>query len=150
MHNRNGGAIEGAIGPHFAGVEYEDVVASVYSELERLMNNAVDAGSSVDQIILDPGIGFGKTPEQNLELMRGLGFLKGIGRPLLLGISRKSCIGHALGDGAVDRLSGTIAGNMAAIVQGVDMIRVHDVEAAVHAARMMDTVLRQLPCAQLD
>jgi dihydropteroate synthase len=151
MHNRTAAvAIEGSIGPHFAGVEYEDVAASVYSDLERLMDNAVDAGISLNQIILDPGIGFGKTPEQSLELMRRLDFLKGIGQPLLLGISRKSFIGHALGDGAVERLSGTIAGNMAAIVQGVDMIRVHDVEAAVHSARMMDAVFRPLPCAQLD
>lgn len=150
MHNRTAVAVEGSIGAHFAGVKYEDVAASVSSDLECLMNNAVDAGVSLDRIILDPGIGFGKTPGQSVELMRRLDLFKGIGQPLLLGISRKSFIAHALGDGAVERLSGTIAANMAAITQGVDMIRVHDVEPAVCSARIMDAIVRQSSCGQRD
>ncbi|MDP6349605.1 MAG: dihydropteroate synthase, partial [Chloroflexota bacterium] len=75
---------------------------------------------------------------QNVELLGRLEVFNGLGQPLLLGVSRKSVIGHALGDGAADRAAGTIAANLAGIAQGVDILRDHDVALAVQAARVMD------------
>ena len=141
MHNRPAPARQSEIGGHFAEIEYGDVAGSVYDALERLVAGAIAAGISGDKILVDPGIGFGKTPSQNIELMGRLETLNGLGRPLLLGASRKSFIGHAIGDGTADRLPGTIAANMAAIAQGVDIIRVHDVAPAVQAAKVMDSIL---------
>ncbi len=141
MHNRLTPAVLGEIGPHFGEVEYGDVTGAVYAVLERLLDGAISAGIPGENIIVDPGVGFGKTPPQNLELIGRLETLNGLGQPLLLGASRKSFIGHSLGDGQADRLMGTTAANMAAIAQGVDIIRVHDVSQAVQAARVMDSIL---------
>ncbi len=150
-HNRAAAAVQGEIGPHFREVDYGDVVGSVYAVLERLLDGAISARISCENVILDPGIGFGKTPPQNVELMGRLEILNGLGQPLLLGASRKSFIGHTLGDGTADRLMGTTAANMAAIAQGVDIIRVHDVSQAVQAARVMDSILgRARPDAVIE
>ncbi len=94
-------------------------------------------------LIVDPGFGFGKTPEHNLAVLRELARLLELGRPILLGTSRKSTIGHVLGGaGAEDRLEGTLATTAIGIGAGVDIVRVHDVLANVRAARMADAVFR--------
>ena len=140
-HNRAATVRQGEIGEHFGEVDYGDVVGSIYTALEHLLIAATSAGISGEKIILDPGIGFGKTPPQNVELMGRLEIINGLGQPLLVGASRKSFIGYALGDGRADRSAGTTAANMAAIAQGVDIIRVHDVRQAAQAARVMDSIL---------
>ena len=91
---------------------------------------------------MDPGIGFGKTAEQNLELLRNLAALRVIGRPILLGSSRKSTIGKVLDLPADQRLEGTLATTALGVAAGVDIVRVHDVAANLRAARMSDAVVR--------
>jgi dihydropteroate synthase len=141
MHNRPAPPAHNELGGHFEGVEYGDVVAEVHAQLSDLLDAVEAAGIPRERLIADPGIGFGKTPAQNVELLGRLEVFNGLGQPLLLGVSRKSVIGHALGDGAADRAAGTIAANLAGIAQGVDILRVHDVALAVQAARVMDAVL---------
>jgi dihydropteroate synthase len=103
---------------------------------------AIADAAGVSEVILDPGIGFHKTPEQSLEIMARLAELKAFGRPILLGASRKSVIGHVLGGTPADRLEGTLATTVLAVVQGVDFVRVHDVLANARAIRMAFAVLR--------
>ena len=141
MHNRAAAASGGELGGHFEDVEYGDVVAEVHARLSSLLDAALAGGIPRGHLIVDPGIGFGKTPAQNVELLGRLEVFNGLGQPLLLGVSQKSVIGHALGDGAADRQAGTIAANLAGIAQGVDILRVHDVAPAVQAARVMDAIL---------
>jgi len=114
-----------------------DVIARMSAWLERSLEIAARAGVSKDRIVLDPGIGFFKTPQQNLEIMGRLGELRALGCPLLLGASRKSTIGHVL-DGlpVEERLEGTLATTALAVWQGVDLVRVHDVQENVRAARV--------------
>jgi dihydropteroate synthase len=120
---------------------YDDVVDDVKAFLEERLRFAVDAGVSEDRILLDPGIGFGKTVQHNLELLRRLGELTKLGRPLVLGTSRKSFLGRLLADAqgqeqpaaVADRLPGTIASSVIAYERGASVLRVHDV-APVHAA----------------
>jgi dihydropteroate synthase len=99
-------------------------------------------GVSREKIILDPGIGFGKTTEQNLELLNRLDEIRSLGFPVLLGPSRKSFIGYTLDLPPEERLEGTAAAVAIGILRGADIIRVHDVKAIVRAARMTDAVLR--------
>ena len=100
------------------------------------------AGVPRDQLVIDPGIGFGKTAEQNLEILRRLDELKALGLPILLGTSRKSTIGKVLGLPVEDRLEGTAATVALGIAAGADIIRVHDVAPMVRVARMADAVVR--------
>jgi dihydropteroate synthase len=93
--------------------------------------------------VLDPGIGFGKTPEQNLALLHDLASLGVLRRPILLGTSRKSTIGRVLDLPARERLEGTLATTALGVAAGVDIVRVHDVEANVRTARMADAVVRR-------
>jgi dihydropteroate synthase len=93
-------------------------------------------------ILVDPGFGFGKTAKHNLELLRELGGLRRLGRPILLGASRKSTLGVVLDLPADERLEATIATTVLGIVGGADIVRVHDVRPNVRAARMTDAVLR--------
>ena len=95
-----------------------------------------------DKIILDPGIGFGKTYEQNLEVLKRLGELKSLGYPILLGTSRKSVIGNTLNLPPQERVEGTIATTVLGIKDGVDIVRVHDVEKNLRAAKMADAIYR--------
>jgi dihydropteroate synthase len=121
---------------------YRDVVGEVVADLGRAVGLAVAAGCPRDSLIVDPGIGFGKTAEQNLELLSRLSTLRDLGRPLLLGASRKSTIGRVLDLPAEERLEGTLATTALAVAAGVDIVRVHDVLANVRVARMSDAIVR--------
>jgi dihydropteroate synthase len=123
---------------------YDDVVADVASFLEERLAFAVDQGIDEDMICLDPGFGFGKTPDQNLQLLQGLDALVAIGRPVLVGLSRKSTIGRALGDpeartGSVD---GSVGAAVAAFDRGASIFRVHDVRPHVEALALAAAVER--------
>ncbi|MFQ5354344.1 MAG: dihydropteroate synthase, partial [Thermodesulfobacteriota bacterium] len=107
--------------------EYKDLAGEVYGYLEARMEYAVSRGVDRDKIILDPGIGFGKSAEGNVELIRNIPHFKRLGRPLLVGASRKSFIGSLTGGGPGDRLAGSLAVAVAAVLKGADVLRVHDV-----------------------
>jgi dihydropteroate synthase len=121
---------------------YDDVVAEVRDDLEAAVERAVGAGIPRERLIVDPGIGFGKTAGHNLEVLRHLDALRSLGRPILLGTSRKSTIGRVLDLPADERVEGTIATTVLGIAAGVDIVRVHDVRANVRAARMADAIVR--------
>jgi dihydropteroate synthase len=110
--------------------------------LRRRIDRAVRAGVSEDRILIDPGIGFGKRRSDNLAILRNLSALRSIGRPILIGVSRKLFIGGGLELPVSERLEGTLAAQALAIAGGADIIRVHDVRSAVRAARLCDAVLR--------
>jgi len=107
----------------------------------RSLQIAADAGVPADRIILDPGIGFFKTQAQNLEILGQLGALRSLGRPILLGASRKSVIGRVLGLAPEDCLEGTLATTVLAVAQGVELVRVHDVLANARAVEMAEAIL---------
>lgn len=144
MHNRSkpGNAeLQVKLGGRYVGMEYDDLIADVSQELLASANMAVRAGVDPDDIILDPGIGFGKTVEQNLTLLNRLDAIKALGYPVLLGPSRKSFIGYTLNLPPDQRLEGTLAACAVGIQRGVDILRVHDVEPVVRLARMTDAIL---------
>lgn len=149
MHNRDAQAVVGELGGHYGNVEYEsrDIVQAVATELAQRVEVAERAGISRSNIIIDPGIGFGKGLDQNLELLRRLSDLRTTlelaDLPLLLGTSRKSVIGLTLNLPVQERLEGTLATLALGIAQGVDIVRVHDVRAAVRVCRMTDAVVRR-------
>lgn len=116
--------------------EYKDLVSEVLLYLEKAVWKGNVAG--VDQLIIDPGIGFGKTPEHNLMLIRNMFELKKLDCPVMIGVSRKSTIGKITGAGIDERLSGTIALNTISILNGVNIIRVHDVKESVQAVKLID------------
>ena len=118
--------------------EYGDVVEEILEFFREILRNAWRAGIERDKMILDPGIGFGKSPEHNLEILRRLDEIRSLGLPLAIGTSRKSFIGRALGRRVDDRVSGTAATVAAAILRGADLIRVHDVREMTDVARMTD------------
>ena len=95
-HNRRGNVRRSTIGPHVAAVAYDDLVRDVYEDGERLLDRAQGAGIPRDRLLFDPGFGFGKSPEQNLDLLRGMRALTALGAPLLVGVSRKSFVGFVL------------------------------------------------------
>lgn len=121
-------------------ISYGDVTAEVAEGLLQSARIAQEAGISDEQLILDPGIGFGKTTAQNLRLLKELDRLKALGFPLLLGISRKSFIGYTLNLPPEDRLEGSLAANAYGILHGADILRVHDVRETVRLARMLDAI----------
>jgi len=125
-------------------IAYQDIVPEVMESLRRGMRLVLDAGVAWENIIVDPGIGFGKTLEGNLELIRRLGELRGLGRPILLGTSRKSMIGLVLALPPDQRLEGTAATVALGIANGADMVRVHDVLPMVRVSRMTDAIVRGL------
>ena len=118
------------------------VAAGVVADLAVAIDRAVALGCPRAAIIVDPGIGFGKTPAQNLELLRDLERLRDLGLPVLLGASRKSTIGRVLDLPADDRLEGTLATTAIGIANGADIVRVHDVLANRRVARMSDAIVR--------
>jgi dihydropteroate synthase len=122
---------------------YTDLIGEVVAELEAAIERAVHAGVKAAAIIIDPGIGFGKTAEHNLELLRRLSELRGLRRPILLGTSRKSTLGRVLDLPAEERLEATLATTALGIAAGADIVRVHDVRPNVRAARMTDAVVRR-------
>ncbi len=121
---------------------YRDLLAEVAAELRAALRRATDAGIREEQVILDPGIGFAKTPAQSLELLARVGELRALGRPLLVGPSRKRFIGHATGAAVEDRLPGTLAAVTACVLAGVEVLRVHDVAAARQAADLAAALRR--------
>jgi len=123
---------------------YDDLLGEVFSFLRERVQAMVDAGADEKMLMIDPGIGFGKTVQHNLELLRRLRELKSLGRPIVIGTSRKSMIGKVLGDLPVEeRLEGTAATVALAIANGADIVRVHDVKQMSRVARMTDAVVRQ-------
>jgi dihydropteroate synthase len=121
---------------------YGDLVAEVIADLDAALERARRLGVADEDLIVDPGIGFGKTAEQNLTILRELGALRALGRPVLLGTSRKSTLGKVLGLPADQRLEATLATTAIGVASGADVVRVHDVEANVRAARMSDAIIR--------
>ncbi|MFZ1320062.1 MAG: dihydropteroate synthase [Ignavibacteria bacterium] len=126
---------------------YEDVIKEISDYLETSADIAKDAG--IKQIILDPGIGFGKTFENNLEIIRNLSEFKKLGYPILLGTSRKSFLNKISSSLPEKRLVGTIASNVIGILNGANLIRVHDVSENFIAAKTADTIINKLPTIKL-
>ncbi|MDP6495708.1 MAG: dihydropteroate synthase, partial [Dehalococcoidia bacterium] len=120
-----------------------DIIAAINSGLRRSMDTALEEGVPRHNIILDPGVGFGKTLEQNLEVIRRLSELSVLGQPILLGTSRKSIIGLVLNLPPDQRLEGTAATVAIGIANGADIVRVHDVLPMVRVSRMSDAVVRK-------
>jgi len=121
---------------------YADLVAEVIDDIQRALERAIRVGCRWEDLLVDPGFGFGKTPEQNLTLLRELAALRVLGRPILLGTSRKSTLGRVLDLPPEERLEATLATTALGIAAGADIVRVHDVRANVRAARMTDAVVR--------
>ena len=129
MHNR-------------AEARYTTFLPELIADLQRAIERALALGVRWDDLIVDPGFGFGKTAEHNLELMRELGTLTMLGRPILLGASRKSTLGRILDLPVGERLEATLATTALGIAGGADIVRVHDVAANVRAARISDAIVR--------
>ncbi|MHB8893029.1 MAG: dihydropteroate synthase [Candidatus Limnocylindrales bacterium] len=129
MHNR-------------AEARYRNLMAEVVADLRRALDRALDAGVGWDSLIVDPGFGFGKTPDHNLALLRDLGALRVLGRPVLLGTSRKSTLGKVLDLPPDQRQEATAATTALGIAAGADVVRVHDVRENVRTARIADAILR--------
>ncbi len=122
-----------------------EIVGDVLRYLSRSIYLALAAGVAWERILVDPGIGFGTTPQENLTLLRRLGELRALGRPILLGTSRKSTIGHVLGGlPPEERVEGTAATVALGIAQGADIVRVHDVRQMMRVVRMSDAIVRGL------
>ncbi len=120
---------------------YDDVVDEVRAFLAERVEAATAAGVAEERIWVDPGIGFGKTLEHNLELLRRLGELRDLGRPIVIGTSRKSFIGGIDGSQADERVGGTIASSVLAAAEGAEVLRVHDVAEAAQAIRVAAAIL---------
>lgn len=123
----------------------DDIMAEIILDLEKSIGLAQAAGVAGQDIIIDPGIGFGKTLSQNLEIIHRLAELKVLGKPILLGTSRKSVIGLVLDLPPSERLEGTAATVAIGIANGADIIRVHDVKQMVRVCRMSDAIVRREP-----
>jgi dihydropteroate synthase len=120
---------------------YDDLMGEIALFLRSAIGRALDAGIGEDQIVIDPGLGFGKTTEHNLAILRHLPELEVLGRPILLGASRKSFIGKVLDVPVEDRLEGTLATAAYAVAQGVRILRVHEVKPVLRTARMVEACL---------
>ena len=129
MHNR-------------AEPRHADLIAEVVADLRVALDRAIRLGVDGQRLIVDPGFGFGKTPAQNLVLVRELGALRTLGRPILIGTSRKSTLGRILDLPVGERLEATLATTALGIAAGADMVRVHDVRANVRVARVSDAIIR--------
>jgi len=124
------------------GAHYDEVVLDVIAALGDRIVEAKAAGIAATNLVVDPGIGFGKTAVQNLEIMRRLDEFKALRLPLLVGMSRKSTIGHVLDLPVEERVEGTAATVALSIVGGADIVRVHDVKEMARVARMTDAIVR--------
>ena len=145
MHNRSNPAsveVREQLGNAYIGSEYDDLIEDVKRELLVSVELAKKAGIGEEHIILDPGIGFGKTREHNLELINRLGEIRELGYPVLLGPSRKSFIGFTLDLPPDQRVEGTAATVAVGITRGADIIRVHDVKEMARVAKMTDALVR--------
>ncbi|MBS5788312.1 MAG: dihydropteroate synthase [Clostridioides difficile] len=130
MHNQDGTDYEG------------DIMRSIKSFLNKSIEIALNSGIKKEKIVLDPGIGFGKTFEQNIEVLKRMSELKELGYPILLGTSRKRVIANVLNTEPKDRVEGTVATTVLGIKDGVDIVRVHDVLENSRAAKMADAIIR--------
>ncbi len=128
MHNRLGGG-------------YHDLMAEVIADLEDAITLAIEQGIPREQIIVDPGIGFGKTGAENLALIKNLGELKSLGRPILLGVSNKSFIGRVSGNPVGERLYGSLAAAMVGVMNGAGIVRVHQVRETRQALMLVDAIM---------
>jgi dihydropteroate synthase len=145
MHNRSNPAsveVREQLGNAYIGSNYENLIEDVKRELLVSVELAKKAGIEDSHIILDPGIGFGKTREHNLELINRLDNIRGLGFPILLGTSRKSFIGFTLDLPPDQRVEGTAATIAVGITRGADIIRVHDVREMARVAKMTDAITR--------
>jgi dihydropteroate synthase len=146
MHNRSGpGSVEvrAQLGNAYIGAEYADLMQDVKRELMQSVAVARQAGIPDELILLDPGIGFGKKVEHNLELIDRLGEIRDLGFPVLLGPSRKSFIGYTLDLPPDQRMEGTAAAVAVGIARGADVVRVHDVEPLMRVVKMTDALVRR-------
>jgi dihydropteroate synthase len=146
MHNRSSWAnaeIKERLGGRYIGIPYDDLLADIRQELLESVEIARSAGVPDKHIIVDPGIGFGKTVEQNLELLDRLDEIRSLGYPILFGPSRKSFIGYTLDLPTDQRLEGTAAAVTIGIVRRGDIVRVHDVEYMRRVTRMADAIVRR-------
>ena len=130
MHNR-------------AEPRYTNLLPEIVADLQRALERALSAGVAWANVLIDPGFGFGKTAEQNLALLHDLGSLRLVGRPIVLGTSRKSTLGKMLDLPAEERVEATLATTALGVAAGVDIVRVHDVRANVRAARIADAIVRR-------
>jgi dihydropteroate synthase len=145
MHNRSkpkNVAQQERLGGRYVGMEYGDLIEDILFDIREIVNIALDQGIRKEQIIVDPGIGFGKTVSQNRMLINELDRFKELGYPILVGTSRKSFIGYTLGLPPEERLEGTLASTVIAVDRGADIVRVHDVKEIVRATRMTDSIIR--------
>lgn len=145
MHNRSTPkhvVQEALLGGYYVGTHYDDLLSDVLTELQYSIDMAKAAGIPDEHIIIDPGIGFGKTVQQNLTLINRLDFFKTLGYPILLGPSNKSFIGKTLDLPPEERLEGTGAAIALGIDRGADIIRVHQVKEMARIARMVDAIVR--------
>ncbi|WP_350343068.1 dihydropteroate synthase [Proteinivorax tanatarense] len=131
MHNQKGTSYDG------------DIIESIKEFLRNSIEIALAAGVEKEKIILDPGIGFGKTAEQNIEVLGRLSELRELGYPVLLGTSRKSMLGKILDLPPKQRVEGTLATSVLGVSQGVEIIRVHDIEANLRAIKVTDAIVRR-------
>lgn len=129
MHNR-------------AEARYDDLITEVVADLRAAVARATRLGVEADRLIVDPGFGFGKTPAHNVAVLRHLAALRVLGRPILLGTSRKSTLGRVLDLPVDERLEATLATTAIGIANGADIVRVHDVRENVRAARISDAIVR--------
>ena len=126
-------------------VAYRDAPVEVRDALESRMEAAIETGVPRDRIALDPGIGFSKRAEQSLEVLRGLPVLAELGRPIYVGLSRKSVLGHLTGRAVEDRLAASLGAAVAAFALGARILRVHDVRETVDAIRAAEAILNRTP-----
>ena len=122
--------------------EYENIIYDIHDFFSRSIDKCINAGIEYSSIILDTGFGFGKTVEQNYILLKYLREFKSFNLPLLAGISRKSMIGAVINKDVNNRLAGTVCANTAAIVNGADIIRVHDIKEGVDTVKIADYILK--------
>ena len=145
-HNRSrpgDAAREARLGGRYVGVAYRELMDDIKRELAASLELALAAGVKEDRLIVDPGIGFGKTIDQNLELLDRLRELTGMGYPMLVGPSRKSFVGYTLDLPPDQRLEGTAAAVALCIDRGADIVRVHDVAQMARVARVADAIVRR-------
>lgn len=145
MHNRSkprDAVQEARLGGRYVGSKYNNLLEDVARELQAGVNLARQAGIPHEEIIIDPGIGFGKTVEQNLTLLNRLDYFKSLGCPILLGPSNKSFIGYTLNLPADERVEGTAAAIAIGIARGADIVRVHQVKEMSRVAKMTDALVR--------
>lgn len=146
MHNRSSWAnaeLRERLGGRYVGVPYDNLLDDIRGELLESVQIARNAGVPDEHIILDPGIGFGKTVEQNLELLDRLGEIRDLGYPILSGPSRKSFIGYTLDLPPDQRLEGTAAAVAISVARGADIVRAHDVEFMARVVRLADAIVRR-------